>query len=94
MNFPTKGIYDFLLPFVMIGVLILFRQKWLSMGQDFYQQIVVKDWRKAAFVASVLAIVMVIGFETWGSVFITLASLGLVVAIFIEFREKRTRTQF
>ena len=90
VNFPTKGIYDFLLPVVMIGVLILFCRKWLSMVQDFYQQVIGKDWRKAAFMASAFAVVMVIGFETWNSVFITLAFLGLVIAIFIEFREKRT----
>ena len=88
VNLPTKGIYDFLLPAVMVAVLILCRHSWLSMMQNFYQEWVTKGWKLAAFMAAVLAITSVVGFERWPGVFIPLAFLGLAVALFIEFRER------
>jgi membrane protease YdiL (CAAX protease family) len=89
VNVPTKGIYDFVLPAAMIVVLILLRAKWLSMARNFYQGWLGKDWKRAAFVAAGLAVVLVVGFESWPGVFIPLGFLGLVMALFIEFRERR-----
>jgi membrane protease YdiL (CAAX protease family) len=89
VNFPTKGIYDFLLPAAMVAVLILFRRKWLSMVQDFSRSLAGKGWTRAAFVATLLAITVVIGFERWRDVFIPLGFLGLAAALFIEFRGRR-----
>ena len=89
LNFPTTGIYDFVLPAAMVAVLILFRQKWLSMVRDFCRSMASQGWKRAAFVATLLAITVVIGFERWPGMFIPLGFLGLVVALFMEFRERR-----
>ncbi len=89
VNVPTKGIYDFIVPAVMVAILILFRQKWLSMVLDFCRSMAGKGWQRAAFVATLLAITATIGFERWRGVFIPLAFVGLAVALFIEFRERR-----
>jgi membrane protease YdiL (CAAX protease family) len=89
VNVPTKGIYDFILPAAMVAILILFRQKWLSMVQDFCRSVAGKGWKRAAFVATLLAVTVAIGFERWHGVFIPLAFVGLAVALFIEFRERR-----
>jgi membrane protease YdiL (CAAX protease family) len=86
VNVPTKGIYDFVLPAAMVVVLILLRQKWLSMVQDFCRSLAGKGWKRAAFVATLLAVTVVIGFERWRGVFIPLGFLGLAAALFIESR--------
>jgi membrane protease YdiL (CAAX protease family) len=89
VNVPTKGIYDFVLPAAMVAVLILFRQKWLSMVRDLFRSMAGQGWKRAAFVATLLAIAVVIGSEWWPGVFIPLGFLGLAVALFMEFRGRR-----
>ncbi len=89
VNVPTKGIYSFLLPAVMVIVLILFRQRWLAAAKTFYQEWLGRGWKRAAFVAAMLATAVVVGFERWRGVFVPLGFLGLVVALFIEFRRQR-----
>jgi len=81
VNVPTKEIYDFILPAVMVAVLILFRTKWLNMVQDFYQEWIGKGWRIAAFSGTVLAVFLVIGFECWPVFFIPLGFLCLGAAL-------------
>ena len=89
VNVPTKGIYDFVLPAVMIAVLILFRQKWLILVQDFCRLMAGKNWKRAAFGGALSAIAMVIGFEEWPGTFVPLAFLGVAAALVVEFRAKR-----
>jgi membrane protease YdiL (CAAX protease family) len=86
VNVPTKGIYDFVLPAVMVAVLILFSHEWLGMMRNFYQEWIGKGWKRAAFVAAMLAVVLVIGFEQWPSVFIPIGFFGLVAALWIDYR--------
>jgi membrane protease YdiL (CAAX protease family) len=89
VNVPTKEIYDFILPAVMVAVLIVFRTKWLNMVQDFYQEWIGKGWRIAAFSGTVLAVFLVIGFECCPVFFIPLGFLCLGAALWIEYRERR-----
>ena len=89
VNVPTKGIYDFVVPAVMVAVLILFRTQWLSMVRHFNQEWRGKGWKRPAFVAAVLAVILVVGFESWPEWFIPLGFLGLASALWIEHRERR-----
>jgi membrane protease YdiL (CAAX protease family) len=89
VNVPTKGIYDFLVPAVMLMALILFRQRWLSMVQDFHQHAVGKGWKRAAFAAMILAITLIIGYECQPGWFIPVALFGLAVALFIESKQRQ-----
>jgi membrane protease YdiL (CAAX protease family) len=89
VNVPTKEIYDFLTPAIMVAVLILFRNRWLSMVRNFHQEWIAKGWKRAAFVGAIVAIILTIGFEQWPGAFIPVAFVGLAIALFIEFREKR-----
>jgi membrane protease YdiL (CAAX protease family) len=85
VNLPTKGIYDFLTPAVMLTVLVLFRHRWLSMVRNFHQEWIGKGWKRAAIVA----IISVIGFEEWPRVFTPIAFAGLAIALFLEFQERQ-----
>jgi membrane protease YdiL (CAAX protease family) len=82
-NFPTKGIYDFVLPATMVAVLILFRQKWLTIVWDFCRSMACKGWKRAAFLAAMLAIIVVVGYERWRSLFIPLGFVGLAASLFM-----------
>ena len=84
VNFPAKGIYDFVLPAAMVAVLILFRQKWWTIVRDFCRLMAGEGWKRAAFVAAMLAITAVVGFERWRSLFIAaLGFVGLAAALFM-----------
>jgi len=86
VNIPTRGVYDFILPAVMVMVLIVSRHRWLGMLRNFHQEWIGKNWRQAAFAAAIAAIILVVGFERWPDVFVPLVLFGLAVALFIEFR--------
>lgn len=89
MNIPTKGVWVYLVPSAMILVLICSHKKWRSMVQEFLAEAAGKGWKRAAFCGAVIAIAMVIGFETRADVFVPVALAGLAVALLIEFRERR-----
>lgn len=89
VNLPTKSIYDFLLPAAMVLVLILFRQKWLGMVRDFCRLLAGQGWKRAALVATLLAIAVSIGFERSSGVVIPLGFLALAAALCMEFQERR-----
>ena len=89
VNFPTKGIYDFVLPAAMVAALILFRPWWLSLVKNFGQQIADKGWKREALAGALLASVLAVGFEAWSNVFVPLGFLSLVAALTIEFRERQ-----
>jgi membrane protease YdiL (CAAX protease family) len=89
VNFPTKGIYDFILPAVMVVVLIIFRKQWLSPVRIFRQEWVKTGWQPAAFIAAIVASLLVVGFETWPRVVLPFAIAGLALALFLLFRERR-----
>jgi glucan phosphoethanolaminetransferase (alkaline phosphatase superfamily) len=63
--------------------LILFRQKWLTIVKDFCQLMAAEGWKRAAFVAAMLAITVVWGVESWRSLFIPLGFVLLAAALFI-----------
>lgn len=88
INIPTKDVYDFLLPVMMVLILIVFRRKWLGMVYDFWQEMVRKGWKAAAFVAATLACIVAIGFEIWPRTFVLIACPGLAIALFVEFQKR------
>jgi membrane protease YdiL (CAAX protease family) len=92
VNLPTRGIYDFLVPAVMLTALIVFRQRWLGMVRDFCRHAVGKGWKRAAFAATALAITLVIGYECRPGWFIVVALCGLAVALFIESKQRQLGT--
>jgi membrane protease YdiL (CAAX protease family) len=89
INLPTTGVWDVILPAAMILALFLFRGKWRSMIREFAEQAANKDWKRAALVGTVVAVAFVIGFETWATVFVSIACCGLVAALLIEIRQRR-----
>jgi membrane protease YdiL (CAAX protease family) len=89
INVPTKGIYDFLLPAVMILVLVFFHKKWRGIVREFLEQVAGKNWKRAAFWGTTIAVALVIGFESKPNVFVPVAMLGLTAALLIELRERR-----
>jgi hypothetical protein len=89
INVPTKGNWDFIQPAAMIVVLVLFHKKWRGMVREFLAQVAGKGWKRAAFWGTVVAVTLVIGFETRAEVFVPVALLGLGVALVLEFRQRR-----
>ncbi len=89
VNIPTKGIYDFLLPAAMLTIVILFRQRWLSSVRDFLHEWAGKGWKKVSFAAATIAIIFVVGFESFPNVFVPLAFLGLAIALLLAFQQWR-----
>jgi len=87
LNFPTKGIYDFVLPVVMVLALVVFRQYWLRAVRDFGRQMLGID-ALATLVGTLCAVAVAVGFQVWPGVFLPLALGGLAVALFLEYRER------
>ena len=90
INLPTKGIYDFILPALMVCVLILFRKRWLGMTRDFWREWSGKGWKTAAFLAALIAVTLLVGYESQFGVFIIIGFLCLGSALWMEYREKRS----
>jgi membrane protease YdiL (CAAX protease family) len=88
MNVPTKAIWVFLMPAILIVVLVLFHQKWRNTVREFLAQASNPGWKVAAFSGAAVAIAMVIGFETRPDTLVPLSIVGLVVALIIELRWK------
>ena len=90
INLPTKGIYDFILPVLMVCALILFWKQVRTMTRDFWCEWSAKGWKTAAFFAAVIAVILVVGFESQLGVFIVIGFLCLGSALWMEYREKRS----
>ena len=88
LNFPTKGMYDILLPVAMVVALLVFRRRWPSAVRDFTTQIRGAD-ALATLIGAFCAVAVAVGFQRWPAVFMPLASSGLVVALLLEYRERR-----
>ncbi len=88
LNFPTKGIFDILLPVVMVMALVVFRRHWLGVLHDFGRQILGMD-ALATHGGVLCAVAVTIGFQWWPGVFMVLGLSGLAVALFVEYRERR-----
>ena len=87
LNFPTKGTYDIVLPVVMILGLVAFRRHWLRAVRDFGRRMPGID-ALATLVGVFCAVAVAAGFQRWPGVFVPLASGGLAVALFMEYRER------
>lgn len=88
MNVPTKGLWVFLLPAILVVVLILFHRQWRGMAREFLTQASNSGWKRAASWGTAIAIAMVIGFETRSDIFVPVAVLGLAAALVIALRQK------
>jgi membrane protease YdiL (CAAX protease family) len=86
LNVPTKGIYDFLVPVIMIVVLILFYAKWIGWARDFCRQIASSGWKRAAPVGTVVLVVSNFCFERWPFVVAPVALAAFAIALLFEFR--------
>ena len=89
VNFPTKAGYDFILPALMAGSLILFPTKWLNMVRDFYSEWTKRSWKKTAFPAAAVATVLVVGFESWPVLFTEIGFLCIGAALWLECRDRK-----
>jgi hypothetical protein len=88
LNFPTKGIYDIVLPVVMVVAVVVFWRHWLRAVSDFGTQMLGADAR--ATVGGVVgAVAVALGFQWWPGVLIPVGLSGLAVALFLEYRERR-----
>ncbi|MEO6567621.1 MAG: CPBP family intramembrane glutamic endopeptidase [Opitutaceae bacterium] len=88
MNVPTKGVWVFLLPAILVVVLVFFHEKWRNMVREFLAQVSSPGWKVATFSGAAVAVVMVIGFETQPDTFVPVCIVGLGVALIIELRRK------
>ena len=88
LNFPTKGIYDIVLPVAMVLTLVLFRRPWLGALRHFGRQM--PGMGVLATLGGVLcAVAVAVGLQRWPGVCLPPALSGLAVALFIEYRERR-----
>jgi membrane protease YdiL (CAAX protease family) len=86
LNIPTKGIFDFLPPAIMIAVLISFRQKWLGLVRDFCRQAASTGWKGAALAGTLVLVGVSFCFERWPFVLAPVALFGFAIALLFEFR--------
>jgi membrane protease YdiL (CAAX protease family) len=89
LNVPTKGIYDFLVPAIMIVVLILFYSKWVGQVQEFWQQVASPGWKRAALAGTVVLVVGNFCFERWPFVFTPVALVVFAITLLLEFRWRK-----
>jgi membrane protease YdiL (CAAX protease family) len=89
LNVPTKGIYDFLLPAIMIAVLILFYSKWVGWVQNFWRQVVSSGWKRAALAGTLILVVINSYFERWPFVFAPIVLAAFAIALLFEFRWRK-----
>ncbi|HLZ52843.1 MAG TPA: CPBP family glutamic-type intramembrane protease, partial [Verrucomicrobiae bacterium] len=89
LNVPTKGIYDFLLPAIMIAVLILFYSKWLGWVQNFCRQVASPRWKRAALAGTLVLVVINSCFEQWPFVFTPIVLAAFAIALLFEFRWRK-----
>jgi membrane protease YdiL (CAAX protease family) len=89
LNVPTKGIYDFVAPALMIIVLILFYTKWLGLVQDFWVQIVSSGWERAALAGTLILVVISFCLERWPFVLAPIVLAGFAIALLFEFRWRK-----
>ncbi len=91
LNVPTRGIYDFLLPAIMIAVLILFYPKWVGLVQNFWRQVASSGWKRAALAGTSVLVVVNFCFERWPFVCAPVALAGFAIALLFEFRWRKVR---
>jgi membrane protease YdiL (CAAX protease family) len=89
LNVPTKGIYDFMLPVIMIFVLILFYSKWAGLVQEFWQQVAASGWKRMALAGTIVLVVSNFCFERWPFVFAPVALVVFAIALLFEFRWRK-----
>jgi membrane protease YdiL (CAAX protease family) len=85
LNIPTKGIYDFLAPAIMIIVLILFYRKWLDLLRGFCRQVASPGWKRMAMVGTLVLVVINFCFERWPFVLAPIVLAGFAIALLFEF---------
>ena len=88
LNFPTKGVYDVILPVVMVLTLVVFRRRWPGEVRDFGRQMLGID-ASTTLVAVLITAAVAIGSQMWPGVFLPVALCGLAVALCMEFHERR-----
>ncbi len=89
LNVPTKGIYDFLPPVIMIIVLILFYRKWLDLVRDFCRKVASPGWKRAALAGTLVLVVISFCFEQWPFVFAPVVLAGFAIALLFESRWRK-----
>jgi len=70
VNVPTKGIYDFVLPAAMVAGVDSVSTEVVDRGAELLSGMAWKRLKRAAFVAAMLAVAWVVGFERWRGVII------------------------
>ena len=72
----------------MVLALVVFHRHWLGGVRDFWHQMLGIDaW--ATLIAVSCAVTVAVGFQRWPDVFLPLALGGLMIALFMESRERR-----
>jgi membrane protease YdiL (CAAX protease family) len=89
LNLPTKGIYNFILPALMLAALIIFRPKLLRIRDELYQESCGTKWKRTAFPAAAVVLLLLIGVERRGEIFVPVVLAGFAVALFSSFRGAR-----
>ena len=85
LNVPTKGIYDFLAPALMIAVVIFFYSKWVGWVQGFCRQVASSGWKHMALAGTAILVVSNFCFERWPFVFAPVALTAFAIALLFEF---------
>jgi membrane protease YdiL (CAAX protease family) len=88
LNFPTKGLYDIVLPVVMVVAVVVFSRHWLRAVRDFGTRMLHADAR-ATVGGVVCAVAVAVGFQLWPGVLVPAGLSGLGVALCLEYRQRR-----
>ena len=89
LNVPTKGIYDFLPPAIMIIVLIFYYRRWLGLVRDFCRQVASTGWKRAASAGTLVLVVTNFCFERWPFVCAPVVLAGSAIMLLFEFRQRK-----
>jgi membrane protease YdiL (CAAX protease family) len=89
LNVPTKGIYDFVPPAIMIIVLILSYRKWLNLVQDFCHQAASPGWKRPALAGTLVLVVVSFCFERWPFEIAPVVLAAFAITLSFEFRRRK-----